>query len=523
MRTLATAGTFMTAGAMVLSLLAVPASASPGASAGAGPAGQAARVNVIVVLRDDARGGQEDVANDHGADVQLVYRHALQGFAASVPEGRLNGLSRDPRVAYVERDQTVQLAAQTIPTGIPRIFADTNAAIDIDGIDDKRVDVDVAIIDTGIDLEHPDLNVVNSVSCFYTSGGRPFDRVTSCGAGGDDDHYHGTHVAGTVGALDNGIGVVGVAPGARLWAVKVLNSQGSGSASNVIAGIDYVAANASQIEVANMSLGGGFSQAENDAVAAAVAKGVVFVVAAGNEAVNAATRSPASEPTAVTVSALADFDGQPGATGSPTCRADEDDTLANFSNFGTIVDITAPGVCILSTYPIEQGSYNTISGTSMASPHVAGAAALLASSRNYGTTRDGADAAAIRNQLVATGNSGWTDESGDGVKEPLLDVRTFTPTLVDTGVTPPPPPPPTGNFTLATSGFKVKGAQQVTLTWSGATTSTVDVRRDGVVITTTSNDGDHTDNIGAKGGATYTYTVCEAGTTTCSNASTVVF
>lgn len=510
---------FVTAAGLMLSLVGGPAAAAPAGSSNAA----AQRADVIVVLRDEAAGSQQRVADDHGVRVELVYRHALQGFSGSVPEGQLNGLANDPRVAYVERDQAVQLAAQTTPTGIRRIFADTNPAIDIDQTDDKRVDVDVAVIDTGIDLEHPDLNVVNSVSCFYTTGGGPpFARPTSCGAGGDDDHYHGTHVAGTVGALDNGDGVVGVAPGARLWAVKVLDSSGSGSASNVIAGIDYVAANAAQIEVANMSLGGGFSQAENDAVAAAVAKGVVFVVAAGNESVNAATRSPASEPSAVTVSALADFDGKPGALGSPTCRADEDDTLANFSNFGTIVDIAAPGVCILSTYPIERGSYNTISGTSMASPHVAGAAALLASSFSYGTTRDGADSLAIRNQLVSSGNNGWTDESGDGVREPLLDVRTFTPTLVDTQA-PPPPPPPAGDFTLNTSGSKIKGSQQVALTWSGATTANVDVLRNGAKITTTANDGAHTDAIGAKGGGTYTYVVCEAGTTTCSNPSTVVF
>jgi subtilisin len=134
------------------------------------------------------------------------------------------------------------------------------------------VDVDVAVIDTGVDFQHPDLNVVGGVNC---ATGGPFN--STCSSGGDDDHYHGTHVAGTIAAIDNGSGVVGVAPGARIWAVKVLNSRGSGYSSWIIAGIDWVAANAGTIEVANMSLGGsGFSQAEYDAIQGAVNKGVAL-------------------------------------------------------------------------------------------------------------------------------------------------------------------------------------------------------------------------------------------------------
>ena len=137
---------------------------------------------------------------------------------------------------------------------IRRIFATPTRRLGINGGDDYRVDVDVAVIDTGVDFQHPDLNVVGGVTC-----NNRLPLSATCKSGGDDDHYHGTHVAGTIGALDNGIGVVGVAPGARIWPVKVLSSSGSGYSSQIIAGIDWVAANASTIEVANMSLGGAAS------------------------------------------------------------------------------------------------------------------------------------------------------------------------------------------------------------------------------------------------------------------------
>jgi subtilisin len=294
------------------------------------------------------------------------------------------------------------------------------------------VDVDVAVIDTGIDLDHPDLNVISSTSCMNSSGGGPpWSRTYYCGAGGDDDHYHGTHVAGTIAALDNDFGVVGVAPGARLWAVKVCDAQGSCPSSAIIAGIDHVTANAGEIEVANMSLGGaGFSQAEYDAIQNAVKAGIAFAVAAGNDDDDASNYSPAAFDNVLTVSALADFDGEPDGLGSPTCYNDQDDTLADFSNWGDAVNIAAPGVCILSTYPIEKGEYGTISGTSMASPHAAGALALLASRNNPGNATDVHN---LYKDVIDAGNFNWTDDSGDGTKEPLLDVSNttlFNPVLV---------------------------------------------------------------------------------------------
>lgn len=378
-----------------------------------------------IVVLNPGSGMPDQVAADIGmrsnGRVGYVYEHALQGFSIMVPRVALQGIARDPRVAFVEKDTPMSIVSQTTPTGIQRTFAAGNPNLTIDGADDYRVDVDVAVLDTGIDLEHPDLNVAGSTSCLNTTGGGPrWSRNYYCAGSGDDDHYHGTHVAGTIGALDNGIGVVGIAPGARLWAVKVLDSAGSGYTSGILAGIDWVVARG-DIEVLNMSLGGsGVNTAYETAIDSAVENGVVVVVAAGNSDTDASNYSPAFVASAITVSALADFDGAPGAAGTPGCRIDQDDTLADFSNYGSPVDIAAPGVCILSTYPLEKGEYATISGTSMAAPHVAGAAALLASGGN--APRDAVDVQNIRNRLVNDGNFDWTDDSGDGIRERLLDV-----------------------------------------------------------------------------------------------------
>jgi len=402
-----------TPGLVVVVAAALVAAAVPALGANAAPATVS---SYVVVLEPGSAGPAAEasrLASRYGGQVGFVYRHALRGFSIRTTERGAAALASNPSVDFVEPDLTMSVDEQDTPTGISRIFAPGNTNLDIDGIDDSRVDVDVAVIDTGIDLDHPDLDVAGGVNCL----------TGSCVTGGDDDHYHGTHVAGTVAALDNDLGVVGVAPGARLWAVKVLNKRGSGSNSVVIAGIDWVAGKGG-IEVANLSLGGSKSSAVNAAVAGAVGSGVSVVVAAGNSAADAANYSPASEPTAITVSALADFNGLPGGGAAPTCRSDVDDTFANFSNYGDPIDIIAPGVCIRSTYP--DGSYGTISGTSMASPHVAGAVALL---RSTGTGRAAAESA-----LIGAGGDDWTLGAGvvnDGEHEPLLDVGTFAPRLID--------------------------------------------------------------------------------------------
>lgn len=308
----------------------------------------------IVVLKSGANAAA--VAASHGLAPEMVYTHALNGFAGAIPAVRLRALLRNPQVGWVEQDQVVTIGAQTLPWGVDRVDADQNATANINGRD-ERVNVDIAIIDTGIQLNHPDLNVFRNVS--FVRGAKT----------GNDDNGHGTHVAGTAAALDNGIGVVGVAPGARLWAVKVLNRNGMGTMSGVIKGVDYVTAYATEIEVANMSLGGGDSAALKTAIANSAAKGMVYVVSAGNSSADAGSTSPANSPDVLCVSAIVDTDGKCGGSG-PSTSYGEDDTLATFSNFGEVVDIAAPGVNVLSTY--IGGAYATMSGTSMASPHVAG-------------------------------------------------------------------------------------------------------------------------------------------------------
>lgn len=486
----------------------------------------------IVVLQPgtaNVPGVADGLAASARGELGFVYEHALQGFSITATDAAAAGLARNPRVAYVERDQKVTLAEQETPTGIDRIFATGNTALGIDGTDDYRVDVDVAVIDTGVDFQHPDLNVWPGINC---ASGSPFRAKCQTGSNaGDDDHYHGTHVAGTIGALDNGTGVVGVAPGARIHPVKVLNSQGSGYTSWIVAGIDWVADPDNGIEVANMSLGGsGYSQAEYDAIQGAVDNGVAFAVAAGNSNADANNYSPAAFDNVLTVSALADFDGLPGGEGTSTCRADEDDTLANFSNWGSAVDIAAPGVCILSTYPIERGEYGTISGTSMASPHVAGALALLASAANPDTAGDVQD---LYDAVTGAGNGGWTDKSGDP-KEPLLDVSTFVAGFVPgLGGGGGPTPPVDGDTTLpvvtitspsndasfasgetitftATATDDIDGGLTDSLTWTSSNGGQIGA---GGSITVTLSDGPHTITASAtdaalnKGSATINITV----------------
>ena len=384
----------------------------PAASAGAAQQ----RAGYVVVLKGSA-GSAEVVARRHasrfGASVTHVYRNALSGYSATLSPGRVAALRADPGVAAVVPDRTLHIQAQTVPTGINRIDGELSSTVSGNGSGD--VNVDVAIIDTGIGA-NSDLNVVGGTNCV---GGSSFN----------DDNGHGTHVAGTVAARDNAAGVVGVAPGARLYAVKVLNAQGSGSISQIICGIDWVTARAGTIEVANMSLGGqspfgSFSGCNSSfdpmhpAICRSVQAGVTYAVSAGNSAANANNFIPATYNEVITVSALADFNGQPGGGAAATCRADQDDTFADFSNFGSDVDLIAPGVCITSSAP--GGGLATFSGTSMASPHVAGAAAL------YKSTHPSATPAQVRTALRNAGNLNWNNgDDGDSTKEPLLNVDAF--------------------------------------------------------------------------------------------------
>jgi subtilisin family serine protease len=225
--------------------------------------------------------------------------------------------------------------------------------------------------------------------------------------------------------LDNSIGVVGVAPGARLWAVKVLDRSGAGALSDVIAGIDYITEHAKEIDVVNMSFGCKCdSTALNSAVNNAVSAGITFVTAAGNSGEDASTFSPASNPNVIAVGAIADSDGRCGGLG-PATQYGNDDTFATFSNYGPKVTIAAPGVNILSTY--YGSSYTTLSGTSMAAPYVAGAAAL------YKASHPSASPAEVKSALTSSASSASTTCDGDGhgyftgsslvTNEPLLYVK----------------------------------------------------------------------------------------------------
>jgi subtilisin len=317
-------------------------------------------------------------------EVTHTYDSALKGFAAKIPPGQVDDVRSDLRVAFVSEDRQAHVAAQSLPTGVNRV--DTDVSSTKAGNGSGAVDADIAIIDTGI-YNHSDLNRVGGEDC-------AIDGKSTY----SDDNGHGTHVAGTAAARDNTSGVVGTAPRARLWAVKVLKANGSGSFSDIICGVDWVTQNSSTIEVANMSLtvfvgpgaddnncGNSNDDALHRAICRSVAAGVTYAVAAGNSGDDASQYAPAAYDEVITVSALADYNGRPFGGAPNTCNQDPqiDDDFAYFSNFGSDVDIGAPGVCIRSTWKGSSknpsGTYKTGSGTSMASPHVAGAAALYTS------------------------------------------------------------------------------------------------------------------------------------------------
>ncbi len=419
----------------------------------------------IVIFKDSVdhpRTLAEAQTEQKDGELGFVYRHALKGYSAELSRGAVEALRKDPRVKYVSPDHYEELQEQKIPAGIPRIGALSNPQLDIDGFDDTRVDADVAVIDSGIDHEHPDLNVVARTFCEVNLTTFELGCVDDTG---DDTHGHGTHVAGTIGALDNGIGVVGVAPGVRLWSVKVMQS--GTIESEIAAGVDWVTAHADQIEVANMSIGCGLTYNESgelvpcprpvmyEAISNSVEAGVVYAVSAGNASVDAKYNHPSYHPDVITVSAVADYDGESGGKATPLATPNKsevspekpycgylatsesehsglDDKLAKFSNYGETIEVGAPGVCVYSTLP--KGLYGFKSGTSMAAPHAAGAAAILASQTN---PEDKQDVERIREIVGKAGTFDWTDTSPDGIKEPLLRVSGLIPleTRLATNVT----------------------------------------------------------------------------------------
>jgi subtilisin len=305
----------------------------------AAPVGAApTKVPVIIGFAGPPGPADEALVRGAGGDIKHTY-HLVPAIAASVPQAAIDGLRHNPRVVRVEPDIQVHAIDQALPWGVDRVDAEVVRAAGNAGSGVK-----VAVLDTGIDLEHPDLAV---------AGGASFAKGKSY----DDKNGHGTHVAGTVAALDNDIGVVGVAPAVSLYAVKVLGNGGTGSYSDVIAGLQWAVDNGMQVTNNSYGSSGDPGQTVKDAFDAAYAAGLLNVAAAGNES-GGDVIYPAKYDSVIAVSATTDTDA-----------------LAGFSSIGPEVELAAPGKSIYSTY--KDGGYATMSGTSMASPHVAGVAALV--------------------------------------------------------------------------------------------------------------------------------------------------
>lgn len=341
----------------------------------------------IVVLTDNSDVQQEIGRLSQKTPMHLIatWSLAFKGFAAQLPASAVPALLTDPAVRYVEQDQTLALAsvstnpdAQVVSTGLRRVNAAASTSM---------VDADVAIIDTGVDLSNNDLNVVMRKGFNY-------------GDDAKDTDGHGTQVACIAAALFNDFGVIGVAPGARVWAMKVAAEDNTGSASGLISALEYVMSHADEIDVANISVTTtNLSVALNTAAASCVRAGVTVVAAAGNGDKNACTCSPGSEPSAITVGALTDTDGKLGGKGATTYSGGPDDTLASFSNFGPVVDFLAPGVLIDTLELANERSKAT--GTSFAAAHVSGLVAMFSHQASRSATPFAAhDVAAALASLV---------------------------------------------------------------------------------------------------------------------------
>lgn len=350
--------------------------------------------------RDEVRAEAQRLTWAHAGDVQHTYEHAMAGFVAHLSDVEARLMSQRPEVAYVEENGIVRLSAtqDNPPWGLDRIDQ-VGVSLDLKyRFPGTGAGVTAYIIDTGIRASHQDFGGVQSR---VTDG---FNIIKDSN-GTDDCHGHGTHVAGTVGGAEHG-----VAKGVTLIPVRVLGCNGSGTYAGVIEGVEYVTGHAKDSApgpvVANMSLGGGASKALDDAVAASITSGVTYVVAAGNGNADACNTSPARTQTAITV-------------GASTIK----DTRASFSNFGPCVDLFAPGFQIKSAYKTNDTSTALLSGTSMASPHVAGAAALYLERFPATRPKD------VSKVLVNSGLSGILSDLNEQTANVLLQTD-FTPSSV---------------------------------------------------------------------------------------------
>lgn len=405
-----------------------------GASLFQNPQGRNIQDAYIVVFNDDVQNVEGEVEQLTrglgGAKADHIYKHTIKGFSIKVPEVAIRGLLNNPKVKYIEQDQIVTSdATQTGATwGIDRT---DQRSLPLNGSYTYNTDgstVDAYIFDTGIRTDHVEFN------------GRRRSGYDAYAGVSNDLNGHGTHVAGTVGGT-----LYGIAKRVNLVAVKVLGDSGSGTLSGVVAGVDWAAGDhTTKPAVGNMSLGSGFSQTVNDAVKRAVADGIVMVVAAGNDNANAANYSPASTLEAITV----------GATTSTDARA-------SYSNFGSVLDIFAPGSSITSAWYTSSTATYTISGTSMASPHVAGVAAL------YLEAFPGSTPDQVSQGLKTAATPNVVTSAGTGSPNLLLFSGNFS--------APPPPPPPPPAPVAPALVSPANGATGIatipTLTWNGTGTN----------------------------------------------------
>lgn len=430
--------------------------------------------------------------------VDRVYGNLMTGFSVELSNLELEAIERDPMVKYIEPDGYVHINnTQTGATwGLDRIDQRALPLNQTYNYNATGEGVKAFIIDTGVRTTHTEF------------GDRAQQGFDAFGGNSEDCNGHGTHVAGTVGGTS-----FGVAKNVTLVGVRVLDCNGSGSWSGVIAGMDWVAAEANGPSVANMSLGGGGSTAIDDAVARMFDAGVPVIVAAGNgdrrgREQPACNYSPARAAKAYTV----------GATTST-------DTKTSWSNYGDCVDIFAPGASITAAWHTSNTATNTISGTSMASPHVAGVAAL------YLQSNPSASAQAVYNFLTSSSTKNIVGNSRTANNHLLYSLGSGG-TTPDPNPDPEPEPEPEpevptdpGSFSLTGEASKVSGRWRADLSWSGTSATQVDIYRNGTLLAAAvNNTGSFVDQTNFRGGGTLIYSVCEAGsTTTCSNEITLSY